>query len=719
MYRTSRGLVGRLVRPAVAGLALAAAGDMTHFTIAQEPKPAVEAAEAKKSDSKLPLASVVLFNSGVGFFEHKAEVEGNAQIELQFKVDDINDLLKSMVLQDLGGGHISTVTYTSKDPITKTLKTFSIDLTENPTLAQILGQVRGERIEIAAPTKVEGTIIGLEKRQRPGAKEGEIIEIDVLNLLTEDGLKSIPLEQVSSIKLLDDELNKEFKQALALLASAHSTDKKSVTLKFAGEGKRPVRVGYIQQTPIWKTSYRLVLSDKESPLLQGWAIVENTTEEDWNDVRLTLMSGRPISFVMDLYDPLYVQRPVVEPELFASLRPQKYGQDLEQAEQLALGRPQMRSKLGGVGMGGGAAPGLAADAAMPASAPAPMEASTSMALDQNADEAAYYNSMQASAQAGEVGELFQYAISEPVSLARQRSAMLPIVNGPIEAEKVSIYNPAVQPKHPLNGLRLKNTTDLHLMQGPITVFAGGAYAGDAQIEDLPPGAERLVSYALDLDVEVAQQAKSDPERLTSVTLNKGVLTAKRKLRRTTEYTVKNGGDSEKQVLIEYPFDANWTLIEPKEPTEKTRDRYRFTVKAEAGKPAKLEVVEELVVDQQFVVSQLDAGMIQFYLSSTSVKDDVKDALREIVKRRGAIEKVVTERTTLEQQIAAISEEQSRIRENMTRLERNSELYTRYVKKFGEQEDQIETSREQIKKLTAQEQELRRQLDEYVGGLKLE
>ncbi len=280
-----------------------------------------------KAPQPLPLKKVVLFNSGVGFFEHDAEVQGDQKIELKFNVDDINDLLKSMVLQDLGGGRISTVTYASKDPITKTLSTFAVDLTNNPSLADLLAQVRGEKIELETPKKIVGTLLGIERRKEQVGKD-DTVEKEYANLLTDEGLRSVSLASVGRIKILNEHLDGELRQALAVLAMGHDTNKKSVTLNFLGAGKRPVRVGYIQQAPIWKTSYRLVLKDQESPLLQGWAIVENTTEHDWKDVRLTLVSGRPISFVMNLYDPLYINRPVVEPELFASLRPQTYGQDL-------------------------------------------------------------------------------------------------------------------------------------------------------------------------------------------------------------------------------------------------------------------------------------------------------------------------------------------------------------------------------------------------------
>ena len=656
----------------------------------------------------LPLKKVVLFNSGVGFFEHDGEVTGDAQVELKFNVDDVNDLLKSMVVEDLGGGRISTVTYGSMDPITKTLKTFAIDLTDNPTLADLLDQVRGEKVEIESPNKTTGVILGVETRKQK-AGDDETVEVEYLNLLTDEGLRSTPLASVARIKLLNEQLDRELRQALAVLALGHATDKKSVTLNFLGDGKRSVRVGYIQEAPIWKTSYRLVLHDEGQdggqPLLQGWALVENTTEADWKDVSLNLVSGRPISFVMNLYQPLYVPRPVVEPELFASLRPQTYGQAMEGAKlEVADEKAKSGAALRRAGAMGG----------MGGMAPAPMAAKPAEAFFAGGENAA----VQSVAQAQEVGELFQYAIDTPVDLPRQQSAMLPIVNGKVKGEKVSIYNPAVQPKHPLNGLRLKNTTDLHLMQGPITVFDGGSYAGDARIEDLAPGGERLISYAIDLDAEVVAESKGFADQLVSVRLAKGVLFASRKLRREQIYTAKNSAKQAKQLLIEYPLDPSWKLVAPEKPAEKTRDMYRFALEAEPGKSAKLTVAEEQTVSQEVAANNLDGAAIQLYLRSPVVSDAIKKALQEIVQRKSEIEQLTQRMQQDEQQIAAITQEQARIRENMAQLERNSELYNRYVKKFGSQEDEVEKLRAEIVKLQQQVNEKRQGLNEYLLGLDL-
>ena len=291
------------------------------------------AVAAEPAVAELPLEKVVLFTSGVGYFQHGGKVTGDTTVEMSFKAATVNDLLKSMIVEDLGGGTVPAVSYASRDPITKTLGTFAVDLTDDPSIGRILGRLRGARIEVEAATPATGTIVGVEKRAVP-VGDDRSVEKEFITILTPEGLRTLPLDGITRIRLLDAKLQRELEQALAVLALGHDNDTKAVSLSFTGAGERAVRVGYVQEAPVWKTSYRLVLGEGGAgkALLQGWAIVENTTDRDWKDVRMALVSGRPISFVMDLYQPLYVPRPVVQPELFASLGPQVYGQGMEAVE---------------------------------------------------------------------------------------------------------------------------------------------------------------------------------------------------------------------------------------------------------------------------------------------------------------------------------------------------------------------------------------------------
>ena len=673
----------------------------------------------------VPLEKVVIFTSGVGYFQHGGEVGGDTTVQLDFQTDEINDLLKSMVVQDLGGdGSAPTVSYASRDPITKTLGSFAIDLTDDPSIGTLLGRLRGERVELQAASPVTGTILGVEKRLIPDDDDRPAVEKDYITVLAEDGLRTLPLDSVTRIRLVDAELQKELEKALAVLATAHDSDKKQVTIRFPGEGRRDVRIGYVQEMPLWKTSYRLVLDEDGKAFLQGWAIVENTTDHDWEEVDLTLVSGRPISFVMDLYQPLYVPRPEVRPEVYASLLPQVYGQDMLAREEEFLGRKSssamlaaepMADAMAGSGMGGGMG-GMPPPAAAPGMSGGRALARGRRQVPSFAEAAAAAQSL---AEGGELGELFRYAITEPVTLARQQSAMLPIVSGPAEVEKLAVYDEQVLAKHPLSGVRLKNTTGLSLMQGPLTVFEDNAYAGDARIEDLPPESSRLMTYAVDLNVEVAPRFEPSPELLTGVKVAKGTLIETRKLVRRKVYDVRNAGDQPVSLLVEHPLEPAWKLTAPEKPSETTRDRYRFAVEALPGEPTSLEVREEQVVQRSFAISNFDNDAIAIYIRAKEVSPKVKEALTKVVEKKQAIATLARERQNREQEIAAIGEEQSRIRDNMGRLDRNSDLYTRYVQKFDEQETRIEDLREEIAERVDEEQTAQAELDAYIASLEIE
>ena len=686
----------------------------------------VSAVSSRAAEPALPLEKVVLFTSGVGFFQHGGKVDGDAQVEMAFKSEQINDLLKSMVLEDRDGGTVAAVSYASRDPITKTLGTFAVNLTDNPSIGQILGRLRGARIEVEAAPPASGTIVGVEKRTVP-VGDDQTVEKEFVTILTKEGLRTLALDTITRLKLLDERLQGELEKALAVLALGTDNDRKSVTLDFAGKGARRVRVGYVQEAPVWKTSYRVVLGaedgkaaekdkDKkqEKALLQGWAIVENTTDQDWKDVRMSLVSGRPISFRMDLYQPLYVPRPEVRQELYASLLPQQYGQDLAKRDRefAAAGERQGRIQL--------ARPEKAASGLRGAAA-AYAPAESSVVGDEKAlslDMAANAGSIQSVAQGATLGELFRYEIAKPVSIARQRSAMLPIVSEQIEAEKVSIYDDRVLAKHPLAGLRLVNSTKLNLMQGPVTVYDGDVYAGDARVEDLAPGSERLVSYAVDLDVEVAPRTEPRPEEIVSVKLAKGTLVVTRKLARHKIFEIKNSGADAVKLLVEHPREEPWKLVAPEKPAETTRDRYRFAVTAEPGKPVTLEVAEEQQTLQQLALVNTDDSTILFFTNAKQTSPAVKEALTAVIERKREIERFVQERAKREQEVNVVGQEQERIRQNMAQLERTSDLYTRYVQKFAVQEDRVETLRKEVADLQTKELEARRALDDYLQQLEL-
>ncbi|MBN2491957.1 MAG: hypothetical protein JXQ29_14010 [Planctomycetes bacterium] len=682
-------------------LSVAAGGSL----VLPAPAPAQEPAAGG-----LPVEKVVLFTSGVGFFDRRGEVQGDAEVQLRFNVEDVNDLLKSMVVQDFGGGRVSAVTYGSRDPITRTLKTFAIDLTGQPTLAELLRQIRGERIEVEAPAKLVGTLVGVERHEEK-LEGNRTIAFDMIVLLTEQGLTSMRLDRLGRLRLLNEALDREFRQALAILALENTTEKKTVTCRFLGEGSRPVRIAYIQEAPVWKTSYRLVLADDKAPFLQGWAIVENTTEEDWDGVELTLVSGRPISFIMDLYKPLYLQRPVVELELYASLKPPVAERTMEKMERegAAVRRRAARDKdaaSAAIAQAGGPY------GTVPPGAPTPTPTPTPTPMDLALGVAA-------AAQGAEVGELFQYVIGAPVSLARQRSAMLPIVNTEVKGDKVSIYNAAVHALHPLNGFRLENATGLSLMQGPITVFDGGAYAGDARIQDLKPGEKRLLSYALDLGAEVRMERPGGDELITAAKVVKGVMIVERKYQRTTKYTIKNAAERQKTVLVEHPRDAHWKRVAPKHVAEETQHFWRLEVAVGADATEILLVVEERMDRQQMALTTLDSRTIGFYQARREIGPELQAVLAEVLKRKMEVASLAAAQNRHQTKIQAISQDQDRMRRMMEHIDRETDLYRRYLKKVGEQEDEIEAARAALEKLEAERARKQKELEDYLAGLSVE
>jgi hypothetical protein len=291
---------------AASGAAALAAGVALLSTIGTGPRAEAGNNPAAAGGPQLPIAQVVLFSSGVGYFQREGEVEGQARIDLSFRVEDINDLLKSMVLQDMGGGHVSAVSYESHDPIDRTLQSYAIKLTGNPSFSQILNQARGEKVEVVLqqstttqPGTLTGSIVGVETQKQQVGKDG-LLDVEVLNLWCAEGMRSVKLNELQRLRFLNPIMESEVRRALDTLSLSHDSQKKAVSINFSGEGKREVRVGYVVENPIWKTSYRLVLNKEGKPFLQGWAIVENPSDEDWSDVRMALISGRPISFHMNL-----------------------------------------------------------------------------------------------------------------------------------------------------------------------------------------------------------------------------------------------------------------------------------------------------------------------------------------------------------------------------------------------------------------------------------
>jgi len=687
----------------------------------------------------LAIRRIVMYRSGVGSFERRGTVENDADVQLRFKTDQINDILKSMVVLDLSGGQIAGVSYGSKEPLDRRLASFGIDISSNPSLTDLLEQLRGSKVSVTtADGAVNGTILGVEIRAEAQGESKEPIKVHYLNLVTDKGIRSVSLKTATNLTLDDAALNEELTKALSTLAEYRADRTKTVDVHLRGQGSRSVVVSYVQEMPVWKTSYRLVLPElaqdkKPKVVMQGWAIVENTTDEDWNNVSLSLVSGRPVSFRMDLYEPLYMGRPEVPVPTIPGVMPRIYatgtGGDVRGLVSTPGNVPQFELAE------------AMDDAAMPADAdrkdkavrnrsagrpgsPAPSSAAEPMMLGKSVVRAVTGGDMAgyaaaAMAQGQESGEVFQYELTSPVTIERQRSSMLPIISGDIEGRRVSIYNRNDNPTNPMRGVEIKNTTKLQFLPGPISVFDGAAYAGDAQIGHIAPGDRRLLAYAVDLDV-VASLEESSNSEVRKLKIVDGLLQQTTTTRTTVKYTFTNKDTArERTVVVEQPRMMGWTLVEPQKPADQTEALYRFDVPIAAGGNAPLSITSEITQGQNMQLLSYDLGTLLQYSKSGKASEKVVEAFREAAKRQAAIHDVERTIAKLDAERNELTQDQGRIRENMGRVDQSSQLYRKYMQKLTDQEERMDKLVTELdaarKALTAAQNNLA----EYLRGLNVE
>ncbi len=715
-------------------LAVGAATSLATMLAIPAPALAQPATVAKAaSDEQVPIRRITLYRSGVGYFERGGTIDGNAEIQLRFNTDQINDILKSMILLDLDGGKIESVSYGSKEPLQRRLASFGINIAGDPSIPDLLGQLRGAQIKVVVSgEQITGTVLGVEFRFVPPPKDAPAVQTPFVNLVTPNGLRSIAVPDVTSFEILDKELASELSKALATLAEYRADRTKTVDLRFAGNGARRVVVGYVNETPVWKTSYRLVLPEKDAPsseggkgtvVMQGWAIVENTTDQDWNNVHLALVSGRPVSFQMDLYEPLYTFRPTIPVPTIPGVMPKQYAGGMDLDFEQAAGKEARLSEEKAVALRSRGV--LAKPAAAPPAAPEParrvaydVDGGYAVGRKLDADDLTNY-AAQAQAAGTEVGEVFQYEVESPVSIERQRSAMIPILSTNITGRRVSIYSLNDGRPNPMRGVELVNESDLQLLPGPISVFDGGAYAGDAQIGHIAKGDKRLLAYSVDLDVDVITKPQST-STVTNLKIVDGMLLQTIANTSSVSYAFANKDAKRgRTVIVEQPRMEGWTLTEPKKPLEETQDLYRFDLPVDAGKTATMSVTQERTEHQSVGVTSLDLPTILSYHKNGKLSDAVLAAIRDVAKRQSDINAAERGIAELDRQKSEIDTEQARIRENMSKIDRTSQLYTRYMTKLSDQENTLETLRDQRKAATANLEKLRTDLNNYLRTLNVD
>jgi hypothetical protein len=692
-------------------------------------------ADEAAPEQGLPLQQISLFSSGVGYFERGGTVDGNATVQLSFQRAGLNDVLKSLIASD-PSGQLRPATY-SLPELLQQAQTNNLPLPADQTLGDILRGFQGAQIEITTDGKtIRGQLIGVARKTITNEKDYQTT-VDVASMLTDDGFQTIRLDKLESggkVLLLDPVLNKklvsQLKQQALKLASSVDDSYIPVSLHFAGKGKRSVQVGYIQSTSVWKTSYRLAFDSAKTksanvhPLLQGWAVVENTTNEDWNNVNLNLIAGTPVSFTMNMSAPLSVQRPEVAVPFAGTLASQVYGESMESADHVYAPAPMTSATRGAMGPegpagSGGMGGGYAADKRS-FNVETQNALAVNGALRKSSISAKDLLEQQANVNSGERGALFQYAIDQPISLKRGEASMIPIVSQAIDGEKFSIFDTRDSDYlHAVNGLRITNSTKLHLAGGPLTIYEDGTYAGDAQITDIAPGENRLVSYSLDGDLIISRKNIPGNTYLMGFSIKNGVLWISRKQRIINAYDMHNKADAEKKVLVLQPITNGFELIEPAKPSEKAKDEYRFEVPVAAGKTTEFKTVTERTYSETAALLNTNIDTLLVYSQNEKISPKLKSALEEIIKRRNALTDIQNQRKVLQDQIKNIDDDQNRIRQNMNSLPRDSDLFKSYMAKLTTQESQLENLRQQVAKLQDAETAANKALSDYVQNLNIE
>jgi len=647
--------------------------------------------------AELPVKQVVLYKHGVGFFERSGKLGPGESARLDFNASEMNDVLKSLTIEERGGGKISGLRYDSMDPLGHKLAEFPFEIGAAQPLSVMLDQLKGARLELKFGNE---TVAGAIVNGRLVAASDKQPEREQLTLMLDGGeLRTLDLSAATGIHFTDPQLQQQFRDYLAALAAARSKDKRSVFIDSTDAREREIVASYMIPAPVWKSSYRLIFGASGQPVLEGWAIVDNTTGEDWSRVQLSLVSGRPISFVSQLYAPKYVERPEAELADDRAARPVVHEGGFD--ANVGIGRGE------GGGVGGGVY------RAQAKAAPAPMAAMAGRAMAENLAVAP--SSIVASASAGELGELFEYRVAQPVTIRKNESAMLPFLQQPIEARKLLIYSDHSS-QHPTNAAELTNSSGKTLDGGPVTVYDGGAYGGEALMETLKAADKRLISYAVDIGTRITEAFGSKQAVVREIHAARGVLTTKLAAEETRTYTVRNVDKKAKTLIIEHPLRQGYTLLNQK-PAEKTASNYRFEMQLAPGATQEFAVSEERVYDQTYQVTSLTPDIILSYVSNRTLSDTgraqlqrIADQKRQLADNNGALQEVAG-------QTRDRTADEERIRQNIGSLNNVSgqqQQVQNYARQLDAHEQQLATLRDRQsdlqKKRTALETELNRLIE---------
>jgi hypothetical protein len=637
----------------------------------------------------IPIREVILYKSGVGYFERGGVLRPGESGRLDFKASDMNDVLKSLTISGQNGSKITGLRYDSSEPLEQKLADFPFKIDGQASLALFLDQMKGAKVDLKYGAEtISGTVVS-GRVVKGDDKQPEREQL--VALLDSGELRTLDLAAATSIRFADPKLQTQLRDYLTVVNQSRSTDKRSIYIDSSDAKERQIDASYMIPSPVWKSSYRLIFTDKSEPTLEGWAIIDNTTGEDWTNVRLAVVSGRPVSFISNLYEPKYVTRQTAELPEDRAARPVVYNGAVTQA-QLGSGNAPAAPKA--MRMGGviGGALGAVTSPFVLNGAPQSDEAPRPMAPSDLAVNVA----------SGDLGELFEYRFSTPVTVKKDESTMLPFLQQPIGARKLLIYSESYG-EHPMNAAELNNSTAKTLDGGPITVFDAASYAGEALMTTLKAGDKRLISYAVDLGTRVTTQFDSSRELVREIHVNRGVLTARMAMDETKTYTIRNVDQKAKTLIIEHPERTGYKLITLK-PPETTTNAYRFEVKLGGGATEKFPVAEERVYETTTSVSSMTPDLLLAYVQNKALPEAARSQLQQILDAKRQIADLDIQMRQLDNDNTGMISDQTRIRQNIQSLNQVSgqqDQVQKYARQMATQEAALAASRDRWSVLSKQ------------------
>lgn len=640
---------------------------------------AIIAPAQQPSQPQLPVRRLVVYKHGVGYFERQGRVTGDQDISLPFRAAQMRDVLKSLYAVDLSGGRIAAVTYDTKAPLARQLEDILVTVPEDHALSKFLTELKGARLEVAiAGERVRGSVLGVEPLTRQ-TTHGTSTSWKLV-LFSDDG-RIVPLDLLaaSHIELLDEGLKKDVGRMLEVLLRAKHADRKTVVVHAEGEGDRTVRVGYLVETPIWKTSYRVLFDDRGDPLLQGWAILENTTDEDWKDVDVSFVAGSPLSFVMDLYTAYHPQRKEIPVGIGVAPAPDAP----RRAFRAAAGRLEERAR-------------------------------GRSQRDKAAFEAERL-AIQPATEGMQVGELFAYQAREPVSVRRGQAALIPILSERVPGGERVLWSGAKGVGHALNAWYVRNGTRLTLESGPVTFFEGATCLGEGLLDRvLKPGMRAMLPYAVEAGITVSRESDRVSEPVTKSSIADGVLMLIRTENLVTRYRVDNRLGEERVLYLDHRRTPGFVLADGVQPVEETDGCHRFRVSVGVETPAELVVTESRPIETRVQLLGTPAETIRLYLAQPHLSADERAFLAELLRLTERVTAAERALRLLEVERARIEKSEVRIRENLGVLRdtaREAEMRARYL-------DRLEAAEKALEENTRKTAETRGRLDETRRALAL-